>query len=195
MAPIGLSLYRLTFVVHDCAHGKLFRSMVVNRLVGGWTAAAVGFDFDRYGRCVGSITVATDAGTIHRASGGRTCIATRSRSAPSDTSSRLCANTAARAGQGRPHAHRRGRLRSLVPRTPGRGRSQPICRGAVLVEPQAWPRVAACRISRNRSSSTRGSPRDPHLRPAVDSSLAGRAGQYLAPRAQSAAAVALERAT
>jgi fatty acid desaturase len=48
MPPIGLFAYRLTFVVHDCAHGTLFRSVTVNRLVGGWTAAAVGFDFERY---------------------------------------------------------------------------------------------------------------------------------------------------
>ena len=47
---LGLFLYRLTFILHDCAHGTLFQSRHLNRTVGSWTGAIVGIDFALYRR-------------------------------------------------------------------------------------------------------------------------------------------------
>lgn len=45
---IGLFAYRLTFVMHDCAHGTLFLSPRLNRAIGRAIGAITGIDFQSY---------------------------------------------------------------------------------------------------------------------------------------------------
>ena len=49
LAPlIGLLLYRLTIVMHDCGHATLFPSRNRNRLVGEFLGAVTGIDFNQF---------------------------------------------------------------------------------------------------------------------------------------------------
>lgn len=51
VAPaIGLLLYRLSIVMHDCLHGTLFRRRGVNRAVGELVGAVTGVDFVEFRR-------------------------------------------------------------------------------------------------------------------------------------------------
>jgi fatty acid desaturase len=50
MAVIGLAMYRLTMVMHDCIHGTLFASHRVNRLAGVLAGAASGIEFNAFAR-------------------------------------------------------------------------------------------------------------------------------------------------
>jgi fatty acid desaturase len=49
LAPfVGLLLYRVTIVMHDCVHGTLFRSSRVNERIGLLLGAVTGIDFRRF---------------------------------------------------------------------------------------------------------------------------------------------------
>jgi fatty acid desaturase len=49
LAPlIGLMVYRMTVVMHDCIHRSLFKHAAVNLRVGQWLGALTGIDFHRF---------------------------------------------------------------------------------------------------------------------------------------------------
>lgn len=50
MPLVGLSMYRLTMVMHDCLHGTLFVSPAVNRLCGIAAGAISGIEFHAFAR-------------------------------------------------------------------------------------------------------------------------------------------------
>jgi len=51
IAPsLGLMMYRMTVVMHDCAHGTLFSSRRLNRFVGTMLGAAAGISFRAFTR-------------------------------------------------------------------------------------------------------------------------------------------------
>jgi fatty acid desaturase len=45
LSALGLMMYRMTVVMHDCAHATLFPSRLLNRLVGTLLGAAAGLSF------------------------------------------------------------------------------------------------------------------------------------------------------
>ena len=47
-AVVGLFLYRITIVMHDCTHGTLFRSATAQRWIGQLLGAITGIDFRRF---------------------------------------------------------------------------------------------------------------------------------------------------
>ena len=47
---IGLRAYKLTIIMHDCAHGTLFAEPGINRNVGVFFGLLSGINFDAYGR-------------------------------------------------------------------------------------------------------------------------------------------------
>jgi fatty acid desaturase len=50
MPVLGLAMYRLTMVMHDCLHGTLFASRRANRLVGAWAGALAAIEFHAFAR-------------------------------------------------------------------------------------------------------------------------------------------------
>jgi fatty acid desaturase len=50
MPLVGLSMYRLTMVMHDCLHGTLFTSQAANRLCGVTAGAMSGIEFHAFAR-------------------------------------------------------------------------------------------------------------------------------------------------
>lgn len=47
---LGLAAYRLTFLMHDCAHNTLFSNRRANSLVGRYTGWMIGSDFEEFRR-------------------------------------------------------------------------------------------------------------------------------------------------
>jgi acyl-lipid omega-6 desaturase (Delta-12 desaturase) len=50
MPALGLAMYRLTIVMHDCVHGTLFQSRRANRVLGVVTGAVSGIEFHAFAR-------------------------------------------------------------------------------------------------------------------------------------------------
>src|SRR5262249_43099910 len=50
MPALGLMTYRMTIVMHDCAHETLFPSRRLNRVIGTLLGAAAGLSFHAYTR-------------------------------------------------------------------------------------------------------------------------------------------------